>query len=44
VGAVLVIQGLAQTHANLDETGGASPQIDLSSLDQQARMIGNLLT
>ncbi|BEI84892.1 hypothetical protein CcaverHIS002_0502930 [Cutaneotrichosporon cavernicola] len=44
VGAVLVIQGLAQTHANLDETGGPNPQVDLTSLDQQARMIGNLLT
>lgn len=44
VGAVLVIQGLAQTHANVDETGGQNPQVDLPSLDQQARMIGNLLT
>lgn len=50
VGAVLVIQGLAQTHANVDEvesrSGDASPRtrIDVASLDQQARMIGNLLT
>lgn len=44
MGAVLVIQGLAQTHANLDESGGPNPRVDSSSLDQQARMIGNLLT
>ncbi|CAK9781329.1 hypothetical protein CC85DRAFT_282855 [Cutaneotrichosporon oleaginosum] len=44
VGAVLVIQGLAQTRANHDETGGSHSQVDLPSIDQQARMIGNLLT
>ncbi|KAL1407759.1 hypothetical protein Q8F55_007193 [Vanrija albida] len=46
VGAVLVIQGLAQTHANLDEEEAArrGQTLDTPSLDQQARMIGNLLT
>ncbi|TXT09201.1 hypothetical protein VHUM_02675 [Vanrija humicola] len=46
VGAVLVIQGLAQTHANLDEEEAArrGTALDTPSLDQQARMIGNLLT
>lgn len=47
VGAVLVIQGLAQTHAHAvegAENDSQSPAVDIASLDQQARMIGNLLT
>lgn len=44
VGAVLVIQGLAQTHANVDASGRPERRVDVPSLDQQARMIGNLLT